>query len=158
MIACRNTDDVRAFLHEWKAAAREYGTGRDQPTLRELLWDSDLRLAVLPEEYNLLHLEPLSKWWTRRTAPWILHSPRLHQHIGLGSPYIKNVEPLIGPHAANRLPDLLAADHTLAKARGEERMPGPGHRGARYLRAYLRTAPFRLRRWVWWQRFRARRG
>lgn len=163
MIAYRNTDDVRSFLHEWKAAVFEYGTGRDQPTLRELLWDSNLRVAVLPEEYNLLHFELLSKWWIRRTAPRILHSPKLHQHIRLGSPPIQNIEQLIGPHAAGRLPDLLAADHTLAKARGEEHATGPGHRGARYLRyvrIYLRTAPFRLRlrRWYWSNRFRARRG
>lgn len=78
----------------------------------------------------------------------------MHQHIGQGAQYIKNVEQLIGAHAARRLPDPLAVDHTRVKARGEERTPGPGHRGARG----LRTAPFRLRRWVWWQRFRTRRG
>lgn len=75
---------------------------------------------------------------------------------------------LEGPWLRSKIDEMLAtwfertlyrdADHTFAKARGEERTPGLGHRGAWHLRAYLRTASFRLRKWVWWQRFRARRG
>ena len=40
-----------------------------QPALRELLWESDLRLAILPEEYNLMVVSRLASWWTWSPQP-----------------------------------------------------------------------------------------
>ena len=49
---------------------RETDTGRDQISLRELLWESELRIATLPEEYNLLLIQGVRHWTTdvRRAA------------------------------------------------------------------------------------------
>ena len=54
VIAYRRTPEVLAFLAAWADALRASGLKRDQPVLRELLWESDLRIATLPPEYNLL--------------------------------------------------------------------------------------------------------
>lgn len=54
LLAVRRNPATDAFLADWKAAVKATDTGRDQISLRELLWDSDLRIATLPEEYNLL--------------------------------------------------------------------------------------------------------
>ena len=47
-----------------RAAVKATDTGRDQISLRELLWDSDLRIATLPEEYNLLWITGVRDWTT----------------------------------------------------------------------------------------------
>lgn len=154
VIAYRNSDPVQAFLRDWKQAVLDHGIGRDQPALRELLWKSELRVATLPEEYNLMHYELLRTWWTRRPAPRIMHSPRLHQHITDGGPRIDTVEQLVGPVIAARLPDLYAADRSLARVMRREAVPPASRleRRRRLLISFFRTARYRVRRWFWLRR------
>ena len=42
------------LLAAWAEALRASGLKRNQPVLRGVLWESDLRIATLPPEYNLL--------------------------------------------------------------------------------------------------------
>lgn len=127
VIAYRRNAAVLAFLGEWSRAVRENRMKRDQPALRELLWDSTLRIATLPPEYNLMHPAVIGDWWDIHAAPRIIHSPRLHQHFSMDLPHIKTLEELLGPRAASKLPLLLAADRGLARMAGREpRLPTRG--------------------------------
>ncbi|MCB1371312.1 MAG: hypothetical protein KDJ83_10515 [Rhodobacteraceae bacterium] len=74
----RGTPAVRAFLADWRAAYAEAGLTADQRTFRELLWDSDLRIAVLPQRYNRRRFTWLDWLAEGRQMPAILHTNRLH--------------------------------------------------------------------------------
>lgn len=76
VIAFRGTDDTRAVLKEWSAAYASAGFFKDQVTLRELLWRSDLRIATLPPEYNVRYRKYLMMWREDEARPRILHLQR----------------------------------------------------------------------------------
>ena len=73
----RSSAEVLGFLEAWRAAYVEAGFGVDQITLRELLWSSELRFAVLPQRYNCRRWSWTQEWFSR-TAPVILHTNRFH--------------------------------------------------------------------------------
>jgi hypothetical protein len=74
VIAFRRTPDVLDLLQDWSEAYREGGFKKDQVTLREVLWLSDLRLAILPPEYNIKHRKYVdSVWESWEAVPRILH-------------------------------------------------------------------------------------
>ncbi|QDV43227.1 hypothetical protein Enr13x_30820 [Stieleria neptunia] len=54
LILYRNSPDVRSFIEKWKSAYFEdmFSHPHDQGTFRYLLYLSNLRLCVLPAEYN----------------------------------------------------------------------------------------------------------
>lgn len=58
----RNAKTVKLFedwLHAFRTQPDEPGkTRRDQPPFRKVMWESDVRYAVLPEEYNLRVIFP----------------------------------------------------------------------------------------------------
>lgn len=64
VIGFQNTDRVRAFFAAWRAKHRELHDGStppikvDQPSFRLALWESDLRLYILPPEFNFRHTMP----------------------------------------------------------------------------------------------------
>lgn len=69
------------FLHDWQRRYAEAGRPRDQVSLRDLLWASDLRFYVLPPEFNLRRVTVLDAWEPLDARPTILHSHRLLQHL-----------------------------------------------------------------------------
>jgi hypothetical protein len=77
----RRSDAMLAFLSDWQRRYAEAGRLRDQPTLRDLLWASDLRFYVLPPEFNLRRVTVLDAWEPLDARPTILHSHRLLQHL-----------------------------------------------------------------------------
>jgi hypothetical protein len=77
----RRSETMLAFLREWQRRYDEAGKLRDQPTLRDLLWASDLRFYVLPPEFNLRRVTVLDAWEPLDARPTILHSHRLLQHL-----------------------------------------------------------------------------
>ncbi len=118
LIAVRRNAATTAFLQDWKAAVKATDTGRDQISLRELLWESDLRIATLPEEYNLLLISDIGRWTSDFPAPRIIHSPNFHRDYDR---YAKAADPaaeIMGLRAAANLPLLLAADRGLARRAG----------------------------------------
>lgn len=129
VMAFRRTPAVMAFLDGWKADVAAHGTGKDQPSLREALWDSDLRLAVLPPEYNLYDHHALDVMVPgRHAAPRVLHSHRL---LGrpLPAPGQDAVAHYFGAATALKLRLMLAADETLAQREGRPaRRPGRGEK------------------------------
>jgi hypothetical protein len=129
LIALRRSPATTGFLEAWKAAVQASGGGRDQISLRELLWESELRIATLPEEYNLLWIQGVRAWTTDFAAPRIIHSPGFHREY---ERYARAKDPAaarLGLIAAAKLPTLLAADRGLARLRGEAPAE-PGRREA----------------------------
>jgi hypothetical protein len=117
----RRSPQVQAFLQAWRTAVRDHAIGKDQPSLRELLWQSDLRVAVLPPEYNMWDLGLLDHMVPKHhAAPRIIHSnlfvqkPRPPTGADALSHYL-------GPARALKVQIMLAADSTLAPQGG--RMP-----------------------------------
>ena len=101
LIAIRRNAATTAFLKDWKAAVQATDTGRDQISLRELLWESDLRIATLPEEYNLLLISDIGRWTTDFPAPRIIHSPNFHRDY---ERYAKAADPA-GAHRGQQSTD-----------------------------------------------------
>ena len=118
VIAYRRTPEVLGFLGRWAEAMRAPGMRKDQPSLRELLWESGLRIATLPPEYNLLDLGAVRRWDRFRPAPRLIHHYRFHKHFTGGRREVASVEDLLGPMTAARLPMMLAADRGLARLAG----------------------------------------
>jgi Nucleotide-diphospho-sugar transferase len=143
LIALRRTAATTTFLQAWRAAVQATDTGRDQISLRELLWDSDLRIATLPEEYNLLWIHGVRSWTTDFAAPRLIHSPNFHREYAR---YARARDPAaarLGLVAAAKLPSLIAADRGLARLRSAPpaEIP-PGDRA--WMRRALADLPRRL--------------
>lgn len=78
----RTTPAVLGFLADWGTAYRAGGGGMDQRSLRETLWLSDLRLAVLPPQYNCRRWTWAQQWLSRRPRPVVIHTNRFHPRKG----------------------------------------------------------------------------
>jgi hypothetical protein len=63
------------LLQDWQRAYHGHAFSKDQVTLRELLWKSDLRIAILPPEYNIRYKKYLDVWTDEEAKPYILHFP-----------------------------------------------------------------------------------
>lgn len=74
VILYKNSEPVIEFLEKWKTAFHETGFEKDQVTLRELIWKSDISVATLPPEYNIKRNIYLKIWTKEEAMPKILHS------------------------------------------------------------------------------------
>ncbi len=106
----RRSPAMSAFLKAWLAAFREAGADRDQVTLRDLLWSSDLRYYVLPPEFNLRRMTMLDAWEPLDAIPTIFHSHIFLQHLRRpGAPRIRDIEEVIEIERENHRQEWLAA-------------------------------------------------
>ena len=71
---------VREFLNDWRTVFHQANFRKDQVTLRELLWRSDLRIATLPPEYNTRFKKYLLLWSRDEARPLILHYREFHKN------------------------------------------------------------------------------
>ena len=78
VILFRSSPAAIGFLGAWRDAYAEAGFKVDQITLRELLWSTDLRYAVLPQRYNCRRYSWAEHWFSRAAPPVILHTNRFH--------------------------------------------------------------------------------
>lgn len=69
----RKCNVVQRLLEDWAASFSDAGFAKDQVTLRELVWLSDVRLFVLPPEYNIRYPKYLKVWDEDEVQPKILH-------------------------------------------------------------------------------------
>lgn len=88
----RRSAAMWSFLYDWQRRYREAGSGRDQVSLHDLLWASDLRFYVLPSEFNLRRVTELDAWEPLDARPTILHSHRLLQHLRGDAPRLGGLE------------------------------------------------------------------
>jgi hypothetical protein len=114
VIAFRRTPEVLALLAAWRDAVRDHEMARDQPALRELLWESDLRIATLPPEYNLMDLSGVLIMKTSTLAPRIIHHYRIHRSSG---PVPVSVEDMLGRATAVAIRGMVADDRYLTAKR-----------------------------------------
>ena len=69
------------FFDRWQEAFHTAGVKKDQVTLRKLLWESELRIYVLPPEYNIRYLKTLRTWRTVEAHPAVLHMAEFHKVV-----------------------------------------------------------------------------
>ena len=76
VVAVRRNARTQKLLQDWSDSYKAAGFRKDQVTLRELLWRSDLRMATLPPEYNIRFPKNLWLWSKREARPRICHFQR----------------------------------------------------------------------------------
>lgn len=92
----RRSAAMAGFLADWAARYRAAGQERDQITLKDLLWASDIRYYVLPPEFNLRRVTLMDAWEPLDALPTIIHSHRLLQHLrDGGQPRVRNLTDLM---------------------------------------------------------------
>ena len=73
IILFKKNEKTHKLFTDWEKAYHENNFTKDQVTLRELLWLSDLRMTVLPPEYNIRYSKYLEVWNEEEAIPYILH-------------------------------------------------------------------------------------
>ncbi|WP_193140502.1 glycosyltransferase [Meridianimarinicoccus sp. MJW13] len=109
LLGIRRSPEVTEMLMEC-IAALEAGAPKDQPVLRELIYDSSLRVATLPPEYNSRDRALWQHGSSRLTAPRVLHASRFMRFKN-GKPITP--EQLYGRAFMRHVKNLLAEDRTL---------------------------------------------
>ena len=80
VILFRMNMKVESLLKQWHEAYHTAGFKKDQTTLRELIWRSDLRLTILPPEYNIRYKKFLWIWKKNEAVPKIMHLKKYLQN------------------------------------------------------------------------------
>jgi hypothetical protein len=75
----KKSDRVLKLFEDWRSAFHEAGFSKDQVTFRELVWDSDLALYILPPEYNIRYKKYVDVWEEKEARPKILHYAAFHR-------------------------------------------------------------------------------
>ena len=114
LIGLKRSSATARLLDQWRAAMIESAAITDQPILRELLFHSKLRIAILPAFYNLMEFDLARVWTSMFPAPRVIHHYRLHQHLEQAGPEIKSLEALVGGELLGHFAKLAAADHLLS--------------------------------------------
>ncbi|MEL6677539.1 MAG: hypothetical protein AAFQ51_02465 [Pseudomonadota bacterium] len=81
VVAWRRSPATDTFFDGWRARYEAGVVKEDQPSFREELWLSDLRVATLPPEYNLMNLRLMYAFFPKTAMARLIHSPRLHWHV-----------------------------------------------------------------------------
>jgi hypothetical protein len=119
----RRSAAMLQFLREWATAYAQSGVSRDQVTLRDLLWLSDLRFYVLPPEFNLRRVTELDAWEPLDARPTIVHSHRLQQHILSAGGRVTSLSDLLMLERAALAEEWAALDLPPRAADGEDPLP-----------------------------------
>ena len=120
VLGVRKSPLVTDFIQKWRDAVVDHGIGRDQPSFRELIWESQLRFYVLPPEFNLMDYSLLDNWKSYQPAPRLIHAPVLHHDFHRFDSAKDRVTELLGIRRASRLQYLLEQDRSLAEMFGRE--------------------------------------
>lgn len=120
----RRSEVMLGFLGEWVRRYMAAGGYRDQPVLKDLLWESDLRFYVLPPEFNLRRVTMLDAWEPMDARPTILHSHRFMDHMRHGATRISDVVALMDAERAALEAEWAAVggrdDHPILRFDGDE--------------------------------------
>jgi hypothetical protein len=122
VVAIRKSAATQTILHDWERAWRTGHLKADQPSLRRLLWNSDLRLCPLPSEYNTCRLINLLKTGPNHGAPRLLHIMKLDK-TPLQDPDLPfSLHDILEPDIARHIQWLLETDYSLG---GDPEIPRP---------------------------------
>lgn len=123
VIGLNGAEKNRQFIRDCEAAMKLGETTGDQPIFREMLWDSDLRIAILPAEYNARNSTLWRYGGSKFAAPRVLHNSRFVKRMKDDLAPI-TAEEVYGRRYARHFRRLVAADRTLdPDARGQ--VPAP---------------------------------
>lgn len=78
VVLFRKNSAMENFFRQWAENYHAAGIKQDQVTLRELLWISEVKLFVLPPEYNIRYLKYVLLWSPLEVVPRIYHLRRYH--------------------------------------------------------------------------------
>lgn len=148
VMGIRKSPETAAFLTKWEDGVLAQSFKFDQPLLRKLLWEADLRHHILPMDYNLLHLDFLRVMGPRMTAPRLLHLPRLHsRNVHPGDPETPfDLAETIGEELALRLLQLIETDRSLGSEVEIEDVWGA--EGTRLQQLRYKIVPHTWRMWA----------
>ncbi len=135
LIGIRRSERTTAFLHAVKAAMETEDLHQDQPVLRELLYDSDLRLGILPAEYNARSQTLWRFGGSNLAAPRILHNTAFRTRMRNEATPVPPWR-IYGPFYLRHVAALIAADRTLTPGTRAS-VPAPNDIGGR-LKALFR--------------------
>lgn len=126
VLAVRKSESTDRFLDRWAADFRALNLQYDQPLLRELLYHGDLRLAVLPAEYNTMHLAGVRSAHRLMMAPRALHLPVLHEDDRHSETPEEPFDPgvLLSAPVRDRINELMRTDRTLGARRSARVLAG----------------------------------
>ena len=115
VLGLRKSPATAALLTSWETAVHDGGHRRDQPILRKLLYESDIRIHILPFEYNLMQVNLMLAMGPGMTAPRLLHRTVLHApDRDPGDPMTPyRLEEAMRPAVIAALRRLLATDRSL---------------------------------------------
>lgn len=123
LVGLKNTPEVIALIERVEQALIDENLSKDQPVFREAIFDSDLRLAILPPEYNFMEYRQAEMLSHVHTAPRVIHHFKLHRHIDKGRAAIGSLNKLMGPQLAAHVRRLLDADRTLNPSATRKMLP-----------------------------------
>lgn len=113
LMGVRRSAATDALLTRVQDHLLEHG-GMDQVPLREELFFSDLRLAILPVEYNMMRIWVLNSQRRAQGAPRVLHLRKLQTHLRSEEDQRSyDVKKLVHPLVRARIQALLDSDRTL---------------------------------------------
>ncbi|QQA42449.1 putative nucleotide-diphospho-sugar transferase [Pelagovum pacificum] len=111
VLGIRKSAATDALFTECQRRMQEEELPQDQPVLRELLFDSDLRLAILPPEYNARDVTLWRFGTSKIPAPRVLHRSAFHGRMTNGK--VPTPEALYGRRFMRHVERLVAADRHL---------------------------------------------
>ncbi|MCJ8140440.1 putative nucleotide-diphospho-sugar transferase [Falsirhodobacter halotolerans] len=111
----RKSEATDAFVRQWRDDFIDLNLKVDQPLLRELLWQTDLKVFILPSEYNQMHFPFVRVASDRMMATRVLHIPRMHDNERYAEPPDQPFNPadFLPAGARDRFNAMLATDQTL---------------------------------------------
>lgn len=146
VLGVRKSPGTDAFLSLWQSEFERRRLQYDQPLLRQLLWESELRFVILPMEYNQMFPPFIRAASPLMMAPRILHMPKLHEsaiHAERPDRPFNPAEMLSAP-VRDRFNALLKTDRTLGANRSTRALVGDtlrkvpfAYRMARRLRKFF---------------------
>lgn len=128
VMAVKRSDAAIRLFEDCQRALIEDALPRDQLVIRELLWLSDLRLGILPPEYNLRDAKLALVNGSSVSAPRILHNSRFSRDHARRHPR---------PHARRHLRAVFPRPRGRSAARRPPVVPGHQNRGAPSARTRL---------------------
>ena len=118
----RKSDATQTFLHAWEDQYLASPAKIDQPVLRHLIWESDLRMATLPPAYNFMRPGMLRHQLAIQGAPRFLHILRLEK-MDCSDPLTAfELSQVFNPSLVAHIEWLIATDHSLG---GDPNLPPP---------------------------------
>jgi hypothetical protein len=111
VLAVKRSPAVLALIEDWGRIVRNTGASFDQPSLRRLLWDSQLRVAILPMEYNFKCMTFIEVLDGRHRAPKVMHFSELNATEKWREQGPLTLDELIGARRADQVRRLQTAVH-----------------------------------------------